>query len=76
VEFNEAAASSLNFKILADFDGSMGSRYQALHRRIQQICLETCNAHGWVIPFTQITVHQAEVGSGKSASTGIDNDHV
>lgn len=68
VEFNEAAASSLNYKILADFDGSMGSRYQALHRRIQQICLDTCNAHGWVMPFTQITVHQAEVGSGQSAT--------
>ncbi|MEY3895467.1 MAG: hypothetical protein RLZZ214_986, partial [Verrucomicrobiota bacterium] len=61
VEFSEAAASSLNYRILADFDGSLGSRYQALQRRIQQICLETCNTHGWVMPFTQITVHQAEM---------------
>lgn len=60
VEFDDAAASSLNFRILADFDGSLGSRYQALHRRIRRICLETSNTHGWVIPFTQITVHQAD----------------
>ncbi len=76
VEFSEAAASSLNYRILADFDGSMGARYQALHRKIQQVCLETCNAHGWVIPFTQITVHQAEVPAGQAASAEIGNDHV
>lgn len=61
VEFHEAGASSLDYKILADFDGSMGARYQALHRRIQQLCLEACNANGWVIPFPQLTVHRAEV---------------
>jgi hypothetical protein len=47
VEFDDAAASSL------------GSRYQALHRRILRICLETSNKR-WVIPFTQITVHHAD----------------
>lgn len=60
VEFDDAAASSLNYRILADFDGSLGSRYQALRRQILTICLETCNREGWVIPFTQITLHQAE----------------
>jgi hypothetical protein len=60
VEFTAAGASSLDYKILADFDGSLGPRYHALHRRIQTICVATCNAQGWVIPFTQITVHQAE----------------
>ncbi len=59
VEFSAAAASSLDYEILADFDGSLGSRYNALRRRIQRLCVETCNAEGWVIPFTQITVHQA-----------------
>ena len=59
VEFDEAAASSLNYRVLADFDGALASRYQHLHRRIQTLCLEACNARGWVIPFTQITVHQA-----------------
>ena len=60
VEFDDAAASSLNYRVLADFDGSLGSRYQALRRQILTICLETCKREGWVIPFTQITLHQAE----------------
>lgn len=62
VEFTSAGASSLDYRINADFDGSLGSRYQALQRRIQHLCVETCNAEGWVIPFTQITVHQASPG--------------
>jgi predicted nucleic acid-binding Zn-ribbon protein len=60
VEFTAAAASSLDYRIIADFDGSLASKYQALQRRIQKLCLEVCNAQGWVIPFTQITLHQAE----------------
>jgi predicted nucleic acid-binding Zn-ribbon protein len=60
VEFTAASSSSLDYQIIADFDGSMASRYQALQRRIQKLCLEACNEHGWVIPFTQITVHQAK----------------
>ena len=60
VEFAAAAASSLDFRIIADFDGTLAARYQALHRRIQKLCLEACNEHGWIVPFTQITVHQAE----------------
>ncbi len=60
VEFAAAAASSLDFRIIVDFDGTLASRYQALHRRIQKLCLEACNEHGWIVPFTQITVHQAE----------------
>ncbi len=60
VEFSTAGASSLDYDIIADFDGVLASKHRALHRRIQTICLDTCNVHGWVIPFTQITVHQAE----------------
>lgn len=72
VEFDEAAASSLNFRILADFDGSLASRYQLLRRAIQRICLETCNTRNWEIPFTQITLHQAKMGSaGQGAGTSV-----
>lgn len=60
VEFTAAAASSLDYEIIADFDGSLAPRHRALMRCIQSICLDACNANGWVIPFTQITVHQAE----------------
>ncbi len=59
VEFSAAAASSLDYEVLVDFDGSLGSRYNALRRQIQRLCVDTCNAEGWIIPFTQITVHQA-----------------
>jgi hypothetical protein len=60
VEFSTAGASSLDYDIIADFDGVLASKHRALQRRIQTICLDTCNVNGWVIPFTQITVHQAE----------------
>ena len=59
VEFQSAAASSLDYAVLADFDGSMARRYNPLRRQIQKICVNACNENGWVIPFTQITVHQA-----------------
>lgn len=60
VELNAAGASSLDYRVIVDVDGSHGSRYRALKRLIQSVCVDTCNAQGWVIPFTQITVHQAE----------------
>jgi hypothetical protein len=59
-EFASASASSLDYTVLADFDGSVAHRYNALQRQIQSICVDVCNENGWVIPFTQITVHQAE----------------
>jgi len=63
VELKSAGASSLDYQINADFDGSLASRYQMLNRRIQRLCVETCNAEGWVIPFTQVTVHQADASA-------------
>lgn len=59
VEFKEAGPSSLDFVVLADMAGSMGSRYNYLQRRIQRICVDVCNEQGYGIPFTQITLHQA-----------------
>lgn len=59
VEFAGARVSSLEFEVLADFDGSAASRYRAIHRRIQRICVEVCGERGWTIPFTQVVVHQA-----------------
>ncbi len=59
-EFASASASSLDYAVLADFDGSVAHRHNALQRQIQSICVDVCNGNGWVIPFTQITVHQAE----------------
>lgn len=59
VEFREAGASSLDFEVIADFSGEMAPKYNTLHRAIQRICVDVCNENGWVIPFTQVTVHQA-----------------
>jgi hypothetical protein len=64
VEFAGAAASSLDYAVLADFDGGVASRANVLERLIQKICVEACNGNGWTIPFTQITVHQG--GSARS----------
>lgn len=59
VEFSSAAASSLDYTILADFSGTVAPKYNELRRLIQRLAVEACNEHGWEIPFTQVTVHQA-----------------
>ncbi|NVK31698.1 MAG: mechanosensitive ion channel [Gammaproteobacteria bacterium] len=59
VEFASAGASSLDFAILADFKGSVADKFRPIERAIQRICVDVCNEHGWVIPFTQIVVHPA-----------------
>ena len=56
----EAGSSSLDFQIIVDVSGKLDSRYQILARFIPRVCVDVCNEHGWVIPFTQITVHQAD----------------
>lgn len=60
VEFASASSSSLDYEILADFDGSLASRLNPIRRKIQTVCVDVCNENGWVIPFTQITIHQSE----------------
>lgn len=59
VFFTSAAASSLDYRIVADFGGELAPRMNALRDHIQATCVEACNKNNWVIPFTQITVHQA-----------------
>ncbi len=59
VEFRQAGASSLDVEVLADFSGTAGDKYYELQRAIQQICVDACNKYGWVIPFTQLTLHMA-----------------
>jgi len=60
VEFKEAGASSLDFEILADFSGKAAQYYNVLARAIQRIAVDACNKYGWVIPFTQLTLHSAK----------------
>lgn len=59
VEFKEAGASSLDFQVLADFTGEAARDYDKLTRAISRILVDACNDHDWVIPFTQITLHQS-----------------
>lgn len=60
VEFDEAAASSLDLRVLVRFDGSVSSQYFSIQRLIKSACVQVCNDRSWVIPFTQVTVHQGE----------------
>ncbi|MFT4647655.1 MAG: hypothetical protein ACI9X4_000868 [Glaciecola sp.] len=59
VEFIEASASSLDYAILADFNAEAAPDYQKIDRAIQRLLVDACNKEDWVIPFTQITMHQA-----------------
>ncbi|MGB5687110.1 MAG: mechanosensitive ion channel family protein, partial [Candidatus Electrothrix sp.] len=60
VDFKEAAASSLNILIFAKFSSSQAANYFALSRFLQQAAVDACTEYGWGIPFTQVTLHQAE----------------
>ena len=59
VHFHSASASSLDYRITADFKGEIASQRSQLRDQINRICVDVCNEHQWSIPFTQITVHQA-----------------
>lgn len=59
VEFKAATASSLDYVVLVDLRGVAARDYDRLQRAISRVLVETCNEQGWVIPFTQVTVHQA-----------------
>ena len=62
VEFSNAGASSLDYTVLADFRGTIAQNYNKIQRLIAKLCVDACNEHGWVIPFTQVTLHQAVEG--------------
>ena len=61
VEFKEAGTSSLDYQIYIILNGRAAKAYFRTQRMIQQACVETCNQQGWVIPFTQVTVHSADM---------------
>lgn len=63
VDFKEAAASSLNYLVYATLGGASAAAYFKIGRVIQQACVDTCNREGWVIPFTQVTLHQADASA-------------
>jgi polyhydroxyalkanoate synthesis regulator phasin len=60
VAFKAASASSLDYLIYASINGNSAASYIAIGPLIQQTCVDICNQQGWIIPFTQVTLHQAE----------------
>jgi hypothetical protein len=68
VEFREAQPSSLDLAILVDFAGKAAPHYDRLTRTIPQLAVEACNQYGWVIPFSQVTIHAG--GPGESGDSG------
>lgn len=59
VDFKAAGASSLDYGVYASFRGTVAERAEALRRTIQRALVDVCNDQGWVIPFMQVTVHEA-----------------
>lgn len=68
VEFQQAGPSSLNVEVIADFTGNAGDKYYVLQRAIQRICVDACTKYGWVIPFTQLTLHMAAATAQEKTS--------
>ena len=63
VEFHDAGASSLNYVVYVTMKGEAADSYYVINRLLQKVCVDTCNENGWVIPFSQMTIH---------AGTGFD----
>jgi hypothetical protein len=66
VEVSTAGASSIDYEVIADFHGEVASKYEQLRRLLQKACIDACNSNGWVIPFTQITIHNGLTEGGDS----------
>lgn len=60
VEFKEAGASSLDYLVILKMKGAAAPDYFTLGRLVQQTLVALCNEEGWIIPFTQVTIHQGE----------------
>lgn len=68
VELMAAGASSLDYAIEADFHGEAAAQHPRLERAISRLLVEACSQYGWEIPFTQVTLHQAQAESSKPSS--------
>jgi hypothetical protein len=77
VEFKNASAASLDFRISASFKGSAAEMHGGIQRWLQKFAVECANKHGWEIPSPQITVH-SDQGNKLTPlqKIGADNDDV
>ncbi len=71
VEFCNAGASSLDYRILLDCQGTAAQNYNKLQRLLAKLCVEASNEHGWIIPFTQVTMHYADAQKVEAATKAI-----
>jgi len=60
VQFAYAGASSLDYEIEVDLDGSEANLYEKIEYALQRLLVDACNRNDLGIPFTQVTVHQAQ----------------
>ena len=58
VHFARANTSSLDYKIIATFDGIAARDYFLIQRALQRYAVDVCNQQQWIIPFTQVVIHQ------------------
>lgn len=61
VEFDAAAASSLDYRVIAHFDSDCASDYFRIQRCIQAAFVRIANEQGWSIPFQQLQVHVQDI---------------
>ncbi len=59
-DFFSANTSSLDYEYEAYVRGSSAHMYEEVERVMVKSFADTCNAYGWVIPFQQITLHNAD----------------
>lgn len=60
VEYSTSAASSLDIRTFLVCSGELASRKPLIERKINTCFVEVCNQNGYVIPFSQLTVHMAD----------------
>ena len=68
VELAEAAASSLDLAVIADFAGAAAPHFSNLQRLLTRVCALTSFAAGWTIPFRQVVVHRARSADDAAAA--------
>ncbi len=60
VEFQNAAASSLDLVAVVRFSGEAAQHFGTLRRAIAAALVDASTKHGYAIPFPQVTVHRGE----------------
>lgn len=60
VQFASAGASSLDYEIEVDLDGSAAHLHEKIEFALQRFLVDACNVHNLNIPFSQLTIHRSD----------------